>query len=148
MARKPPVIAVIVLLTAVLTVMLIAFAWPAARTEPRDLPLGVAGPSAVTGQITSTLNQNAPGAFEIHTYADRAAAVEAIKDRDVYGAIVAGQSGPEILTASARGPVVAQVLTQMAGKMAAAENRTPTVTDVVPLPPDGPRGEGLASGAL
>lgn len=148
MARKPPVIAVIVLLTAVLTVMLIAFAWPAARTQPRDLPLGVAGPGAVTGQISTVLNQNAPGAFEIHSYPDRAAAVEAIKDRDVYGAIVAGQAGPEILTASARGPVVAQVLTQMAGKLAATENRTPIVTDVVPLPTDDPRGAGLAAGAL
>jgi hypothetical protein len=139
--RKPPVIAVIVLLTAVLTVMLIAFAWPAARTEPRDLPLGVAGPAAATGQIAGALNQNAPGAFEIHAYADRAAAVDAIENRDVYGAIVAGPGGPEILTASARGPVVAQVLTQMAGRLAAAENRTPTVTDV-------PRGAGLAAGAL
>jgi hypothetical protein len=146
--RKPPVIAVIVLLTAVLTVMLIAFAWPAARTEPRDLPLGVAGPAAATGQIAGALNQNAPGAFEIHAYADRAAAVDAIENRDVYGAIVAGPGGPEILTASARGPVVAQVLTQMAGRLAAAENRTPTVTDVVPLPADDPRGAGLAAGAL
>jgi hypothetical protein len=146
--RKPPVIAVIVLLTAVLTVMLIAFAWPAARTQPRDLPLGVAGPAAATGQITAALNQNAPGAFEIHPYAGRAAAVDAIENRDVYGAIVAGQAGPEILTASARGPVVAQVLTQIAGRLAAAENRTPTVTDVVPLPADDPRGAGLAAGAL
>lgn len=146
--RKPPVIAVIVLLTAVLTVMLIAFAWPAARTEPRDLPLGVAGPAAATGQIAGALNQNAPGAFEIHEYADRAAAVDAIENRDVYGAIVAGQGGPEILTASTRGPVVAQVLTQMAGRLAAAEDRTPTVTDVVPLSADDPRGAGLAAGAL
>jgi hypothetical protein len=36
----------------------------------------------------------------------------------------------------------------MAGRLAAAENRTPTVTDVVPLPADDPRGAGLAAGAL
>jgi hypothetical protein len=151
-SRKPPVIAVVTLLTAVLTVLLIAFAWPAARTEPRDLPLGVAGPAAATGQISAALNQNSPGAFEIHTYADRAAAVDAIEDRDVYSAIVAGQDGPEVLTASARGPVVSQLLGQLATRLAEQQGGpdavVPKVTDVVPLPADDPRGAGLAAGAL
>ena len=153
--RRPPVVAVITLLTAVLTVMLIAFAWPAARSEPRDLPLGVAGPAAAVTQITGALQQNAPDAFETHPYADRAAAVAAIEDREVYGAIVAGPDGPEVLTASAAGPAVAQVLTQLAGRLAAQQAQqtgrpaaAATVTDVVPLPADDPRGAGLAAGAL
>lgn len=152
--RRPPVIAVIALLTAVLTVMLIAFAWPAARSEPRDVPLGVAGPPAAVGQITGALAQNVPGGFETHAYADRAAAVAAIEDREVYGAIVAGPE-PEVLTASAAGPVVAQALTQLAGRLAAQQAQqsgqpaaAPKVTDVVPLPADDPRGAGLAAGAL
>lgn len=148
--RTPPVLAVILLLTAVLTVMLIAFAWPSARTEPRDVPLGVAGRPPATAQLGGALEQNAPGAFEIHTYADRTAAVEAIRDREVYGAIVADGTGAEVLTASARGPVVAQLLGQLATRMAAerGEQAAPKVTDVVPLPADDPRGAGLAAGAL
>lgn len=148
MTRKPPVAAVVVLLTAVLTVVLIAFAWPAARSEPRDVPLGVAGPAAATARITGALDRSAPGAFEIHPYADRAAAVDAIEDRDVYGAIVAGPGGSEILTASARGPVVAQLLTQVGDRLAAQQDVQPKVTDVVALPSDDPRGTGLAAGAL
>ena len=146
MHRKPPVIAVVAALTAALTVVLIAFAWPAARSEPRDLPLGVAGPTAA--QLGVTLDRAAPGAFEIHQYADRSAAVAAIEDRDVYGAVVVGQEGPEILTASARGPVVAQVLTQLGDRLAAQQNARPKVTDVVALPAGDPRGTGLAAGAL
>ena len=146
MHRKPPVIAVVAALTAALTVVLIAFAWPAARSEPRDLPLGVAGPTAA--QLGVTLDRAAPGAFEIHQYADRSAAVDAIEDRDVYGAVVVGQDGPEILTASARGPVVAQVLTQLGDRLAAQQNVQPKVTDVVALPAEDPRGTGLAAGAL
>src|SRR4051794_32833018 len=53
--RRPPVIAVILGLTAVLTVLLIAFAWPAARSQPRDLPLAVAGPDAAVAQVSAGL---------------------------------------------------------------------------------------------
>ncbi len=148
--RTPPVGAVVALLTTVVTVLLIAFAWPAARSEPRDLPLGVAGPPAATGQIVGALNQNAPGAFEVHGYTDRDAAVAAIEDREVYGAIVLGQGGAEVLTASAASPAVAQILTQLGGRLAQQSGAAtpPTVTDVAPLPTDDPRGAGLAAGAL
>ena len=47
-------------------------------------------------------------------YRDEAAARTAIEDREVYGAFVATSSGPEVLTASAASPVVAQLLTHAA----------------------------------
>jgi hypothetical protein len=147
--RRPPVIAVILGLTAVLTVLLIAFAWPSARSQPRDLPLAVAGPPAAVAQVSGGLEKALPGGFDIESVADRGAAVEAIKNRDVYGAIVLGQQNPEVLTASAGGPAVAQILTQLSAGMAAQNGGTaPKVTDVVPLPKDDPRGAGLAAGAL
>lgn len=147
--RRPPVIAVVTLLTVLLTVLLIAFAWPAARSEPRDVPLAVAGPQSAVGQVTAALEQAMPGGFAIEPVADRESAVQAIKDRDVYGAIVLDQAAPEVLTASAAGPVVSQLLTQVAGRLAAQNPAAaPKVTDVVPLPADDPRGAGLAAGAL
>ncbi|TWD74898.1 hypothetical protein FB561_6333 [Kribbella amoyensis] len=146
--RRPPVAVVVLLLTALLTVLLIAFAWPAARSQPRDLPLGIAGPPQAVTQLTSSLDQAMPGGFEIKAYADRAAAVRAIENRDVYGAIVADPQTPEVLTASAGGPAVAQILTQLAGRIGAQQGVAPKVTDVVPLPADDPRGTGLAAGAL
>jgi hypothetical protein len=142
--RRPPLIAVITLLTAVLTVFLIAFAWPSARSEPRDLPLAVSGPAPAVEQVKTTLEQAMPGGFDLTAVPDRAAAVQRIEDRDAYGAIVLDSAQPEVLTASAGGPVVAQLLTQLAGKM----DSQAKVTDIVPLPKDDPRGAGLAAGAL
>ncbi|ADB34256.1 hypothetical protein Kfla_5242 [Kribbella flavida DSM 17836] len=147
--RRPPVAAVVLVLTAVLTVLLIAFAWPAARSAPRDVPLAVVGPQQAVAQVTGALEQAMPGGFAIEPVADRAAAVQAIEDRDVYGAIVLDQQAPELLTASAAGPAVAQLLTQLSGRLAAQNpQQAPKVTDVVPLPADDPRGAGLAAGAL
>ncbi len=144
--RRPPLIAVITLLTAVLTVFLIAFAWPSARSEPRNVPLAVSGPAPAVAQIETQLEQAMPGGFEITAVPDRQAAVQRIEDRDAYGAIVLDAAQPEVLTASAGGPAIAQVLTQLSARMS-PENPA-KVTDIVPLPKDDPRGAGLAAGAL
>jgi hypothetical protein len=147
--RRPPVVVVVVLLTAVLTVLLIAFAWPAARSAPRDVPLAISGPAAAVAQVQGGLEKAMPGGFEFTAVTDRAAAVKAIEDRDVYGAIVLDQQAPEVLTASAGGPAVAQILTQLSGRLAAENPGAQVkVTDVVPLPAEDPRGAGLAAGAL
>jgi hypothetical protein len=144
--RRPPLIAVITLLTAVLTVFLIAFAWPSARSGPRDLPIAVSGPAPAVAQVEASLGQASPGGFEITAVADRQAAVQRIEDRDAYGAIVLDAAQPEVLTASAGSPAVAQVLTQLAGRI--HPGSPAKVTDIVPLPKDDPRGAGLAAGAL
>jgi hypothetical protein len=144
--RRPPLIAVVTLLTALLTVLLIAFAWPAARSEPRDVPLAVAGPAPAVAQVKAGLERAMPGGFELTAVPDRAAAVQRIKDRDAYGAIVLDQQQPEVLTASAGGPAVAQILTQLSTRL--SPDNPAKVTDVVPLPKDDPRGAGLAAGAL
>jgi hypothetical protein len=135
-------------LTVLLSLILTAFAWPASNTEPRDVPIAIAAPPPVADRVEQGLNANAEGAFEIARLQDRAAAEEAIADREVYGAIVVGAQGPEVLVATAASPAVAQVLTQVAGGLAATEGAPPQVTDVVPLPEDDPRGAGLAAGAL
>lgn len=99
--------------------------------------------------MKSGLDQAMPGGFEITSVPDRAAAVESIKDRDVYGAIVLDPQAPEVLTASAGGPAVAQILTQLSARLSAQNPGVQVkVTDVVPLPKDDPRGAGLAAGAL
>ena len=144
--RRPPLAAVITLLTALLTVLLIAFAWPAARSEPRDVPLAVAGPGPAVAQVKAGLDQAMPGGFDVTDVPDRAAAVQLIQDRDAYGAIVLDSAQPEVLTASAGGPVVAQLLTQLSTRL--SPQSPAKVTDIVPLPKDDPRGAGLAAGAL
>ncbi|MFE3033236.1 ABC transporter permease [Streptomyces canus] len=141
-------IAVVVLVPLLAALALWAFAWPAARTAPRDLPLGVAGPPAATAQVEQGLRQH-EGAFELHRYADEGAARAAIENRTVYGAIVVTPRGPELLTASAASPVVAQLLQQAVTRQAAASGAAEVRTvDVVPAPESDPRGAALSSSVL
>ncbi|WP_055552180.1 hypothetical protein, partial [Streptomyces kanamyceticus] len=118
----------------------------AARTAPRGLPLGVAGPAAAAGPLTQQL-QRQQGAFEVHRYADEGAARDAIEDRAVYGAVVATPQGPKLLTASAASPVVAQLLQQAVQRQAPEGRAVPTV-DVVPAPEADPRGSALGASVL
>ncbi|EFH32057.1 predicted protein, partial [Streptomyces pristinaespiralis ATCC 25486] len=139
-------IAVMVLVPVVVALALWAFAWPAARTAPRDLPIGVAGPAAAVTQMKQGLEQR-EGAFEVHRYDDEAAARAAVEDRVVYGAVVAGPEGTKLLTASGAGPVVAQLLKEAVTAQAPAGAQV-QVTDVAPLPSGDPRGTALAASAL
>lgn len=122
--------------------MLIAFAWPAANIAPRDLPLAVTGPQAA--MVTGKLAEHSPGAFEITTPADEAAARAAIQDREVYGAIVTGDGPPRVLVASGASPAVAQQLVQIGQQLSGAP--APRVEDVVAADSDDPR--GTAFGAM
>jgi len=115
------------------------FAAPAANLAPRDLPIAVAGPPQVAQQLAA----QHPGAFEITTVPDAAAADTAIRNRDVYGAILVTATGPEVHVASAASPTVAQLLTQAAGGLGQSQ-----VRDVVPVDPDDPRGAGFGAGFL
>lgn len=128
-------------------VMVIAFAWPAVRTAPRDVPIVVTGPAAAA--VAERLGRENPGAFDVATLPDESSARAALADREAYGAIVTTASGPKVLTASAASPVVAQQLTQMADRMGqGAAARPVPVQDVVTADPDDPRGAGFASLAL
>ncbi len=143
-----PLAAVVALVVTLLTVLLTAFAWPAVRSAPRDLPVALAAPPPVVEQVTSALEAARPGAFDLTVVADEDAARSAVLDREVYGAVVVGAQGPRVLTASAAGPAVAQVLQQVAAGLSERTGTAVPVEDVVPTPPDDPRGAGLAAGAL
>ena len=136
-SHRPPAAAILVV-PLVVALILTLFAWPTAKLEPRDLPVGVAGPATATGPIEQQLEAR-EGAFELHRYADEAAARSAIEDRDVYGAFVATPQGLKVLTASAGSQAVAQQLTH------AADEAGATVEDVVQA---GPQATGLASSVL
>ena len=135
--RPSPWIAVLVV-PVIVAIALSTFAWSAANLEPRDLPLGVAGPAEATGPVEAMLAER-NGAFDVHRYADAAAATEAIEDREVYGAVVAAPDGLTLLIASAASPTVAGLLRE---NLAAPQA---TVLDVVAADPDDPRGAAFAS---
>lgn len=124
---------------AVIALAVMAFAWPAARTAPRDLPVGVVGANAALG-----LAHSQPGAFQLRLYPDDAAARRAIDDRDVYGAFEAVPDGVTVLTATAASPSVAQLLVTVAQQMAGPSGRVATV-DVIPSSRDDSRSAVFSS---
>lgn len=158
----PRVVGIGVLLAAVVAVIVLAFSWPGVTADPKGLPLAVAGPDSQVAQLAVALDERAEGLFEVTQVADRDAAVDAIESRAAYGAIVLADD-PEVLTASAASPVVAQQLagfaTALQGQLQAAvaaqvpagvtpPTITVAVTDVVPLVEADPRGTGLIAAAF
>lgn len=156
----PRVVTTAVGLVALVAVVVLAFLWPSVTAEPKDLPVAAAGDPAVVAQVQVGLDQNAEGAIELVAVADRDAAVDLVESRDAYGALVLGQQ-PEVLTASAASPAVAQLLAGLqpalqaqvsaaATAQGAPAEAVPTVavTDVVPLSDDDPRGSTLAAASF
>jgi hypothetical protein len=133
---------VVVGLTIALAIIAIAFALPAARSKPHDVPIGAAGPQA--GQVSAMLQQNAPGAFAVTSYPDETALRAAIRDRDVYGGI----APRTLLIATGASPTVAQLLTQVGNGIAQHAGVPLRVEDLAPPTPDDPRGAGLAASVL
>jgi hypothetical protein len=151
---------------AIVTLILIAFIWPSLTSSVRNVPLAVVGTSSQVSSVTTSLDDKLSGGFVVTKVDDRADAVKLIRSRDELGAIVLG-SKPEVLTASAAGTAVSQLLTSLAGQLQVQANRaaqtavaqavaaghapagttapviTVAVTDVVPLASADARGVGL-----
>lgn len=147
----------LVVLAALISAIVLAFALPALKAAPHDLPIGVAGPAQVTAPMGERLQTAQPGAFEVTTYADEPALRTAITHREVYGGLAITPAGVSVLTASAASPAVATMLATMGQQLAqqlarqqggSPSTSAPVVTDVVPLPADDPYGVGLATALL
>jgi hypothetical protein len=137
----------ILLVPLAVGLVLTLFAWPAARLEPRELPVGVAGPSAATEPVERRLAA-LDGSFDIHRYPDGPAARRAIEEREVYGAFVATGADTRALTATAAGATVAGLLEQAAGGAPSGAAAPVDVQDVVPALENDPRGAALPAAVL
>lgn len=136
---------------ALLTIVLAAFAGPMSDLKPRSLPLAVAAPTSDQVDAVETQLANAFGedGVEVLDVVGRDDALRSIEDREVYGAIVVGGDAPEILTATAASPMVAQLLDQVAQQMAAEQDGPPpSAAEVVPAAEGDPRGTVFAAAAL
>ena len=129
--RRLIVVSVVLPLIVVLEVL--AFAWPAARIGPRDLPVGVVGASPAAQQTVEALTRSEPGGFSIRPYAGEAAARSAIEHRDIYGAFVISPGRLTVLEASAASPTVAQLL-GAAGQQLASRAPAPAAATAQPRP--------------
>ncbi|GLY16640.1 hypothetical protein Kisp01_36550 [Kineosporia sp. NBRC 101677] len=142
------VAAVVAMLTVLISLVLTAFAWPAAKSTVHDVPIAVAGPAAATQPVIAALQQRDADAFDITQVADTAAAETAVREREVYGAIDVSTGTPSVLIASAASPAIAQTLQAVAGGLGQQQTAAAQVRDLAPLPADDPRGAGLSAGSL
>lgn len=141
-------IGLIAALVIAFSAVLALFAWPAANSGPRELPIAVAGPPAAVSQLRAGLERQQPGAFDIQPVGDREQAVEQIKDHEAYGALVLSDGQVETLTASARSAAVAQVLGRVGSGVAVQQHASASTVDVVPAPSADPSGSGFVSSIL
>ncbi|MEU6070097.1 ABC transporter permease [Streptomyces sp. NPDC047082] len=108
-----------VALPLVISLAVMAFAWPAARTAPRDLPVGIVGTSTASQGAVEGLAHSKPGGFDFRLYPDEASARSAIRGRDVYGAYVVAPGSLTVLESTAASPTVAQLLDKAGRQLAA-----------------------------
>lgn len=133
-------------LTVAVAVLAIAFALPAARSKPHDVPIGAVGAQAV--QVAAMLQQNAPGAFRVTPYVSEAALRAAIRDRGEYGGVAVGPSGYTLFTATGASPALAQLLSQIGSGLAMKMGVPLRAQDLAPPTAGDPRGAGLIASAL
>jgi len=113
---------------------LLAWSWAGATHSPapHHVPVAITAPATTEHQLSAAL---APAGFTLVPYSTEQQAATAVRHGDVAGAVIINGSGQlDLLTASAGGPVPAQVLTETFQSVAAADHAAFTATDLVPLP--------------
>ncbi len=139
-AGTPPLTARLIRLAMVLMAVLVlqagliaAFVTATRNPVPHQLAVAVVG-------TTRNATLSGTGAFSVRQVPTVAAAEEAIRHQEVYGALVPAGHPATLLIASAASPLVAQVLTRAFTATAQPGGGGLAVRDVVPLPADDPRG--------
>src|SRR5699024_4546202 len=111
--QLPRAIMIAVFAAAIVSLILLAFSWPTVTSDPKDLPIAAVGDEQQIDQITD----NAPeGMLDLQRVDSRDEAVKLIEEREVYGAFILDDE-PEILTAKAASPAVAQQLSGIGTQM-------------------------------
>lgn len=109
--------------SAVVMLVLLAFAWPTYTAKVKEMPLGVVATTEQQAALQQALD-TAGDPFELTSYANADEARHAIEQREVYGAVVmpAKQGGAtQVFTASAGSTAATQMIAQMVQKMTAEQ---------------------------
>jgi hypothetical protein len=140
-AQRPRLRPLGVVLAAVLLLQLgliAAFVSAGRQPSPHHVPVAIVGTPRAVAPVAARLAST--GAFAARQEPSVAAAEEAIRHQQVYGALVPGQRSGRLLVASAASPLVAQLLTKVFTTQAQAQGVTLAVQDVAPMSASDPRG--------
>ncbi|MDR7113685.1 hypothetical protein J2X03_003585 [Microbacterium trichothecenolyticum] len=102
--------------SVIVAVIVMAFVWPAATSQPQNLPVGISGPTEAVTAVEDKLAEQDPAPFVLHEVESHDDAVSQIESRELYGAILLGDE-PEVLIATAASPVAAQALRGVATQL-------------------------------
>lgn len=100
----------------VVGIIVMAFVWPAATSQPQNLPVGISGPADAVAAVEDELAEQDPAPFDLHEVDSRDDAVTRIEKRELYGAILLGEK-PEVLIATAASPASAAALRNVATQL-------------------------------
>ncbi|MFB7085726.1 hypothetical protein [Streptomyces sp. NPDC056296] len=137
--------AVVIGLTAAITLMLCAFGLPSANSGPHQVPVGVTGPQSAVDSLKAQLPDDE---WDVTAYPDTQALTRAVQDRDALGGFSMEADGVTVYTAAAGGQQASGAITALGDSLAERQSSPATVHEVVPFPDDDPKGTGLASAAL
>jgi hypothetical protein len=118
--------------------LIAAFVTATRNPGPHQLAVAVVGTPRETASLRARLSGS--GAFSVRRAPTAAAAEDAIRHQEVYGALVPAGHPATLLVASAASPLVAQVLTKAFTAAAQPGAGELAIRDAVPLPADDPRG--------
>lgn len=112
---------------------------------PNDMAVALVASAGTAEDLTSDIEDEAPGAFDLVRTTDTNAAVDAVEQRDVVGAVVVDGTEVTTVIASGGGRLAASTVTQLGDRVAAevGSASSATIEEVAPLPADDPSGSIL-----
>jgi hypothetical protein len=131
-------------LTAVIALMVLAYAGPALNAGPKDLPLAVSGPEPAVGRLISSLDAGSPGAFEVTAFDSAEGVADQIREGKAIGGIAVSESGVALYTAAGAGAPYLALLNGVGAQLEASGHAV-TYSELAPTTEDDPAGSGVAT---
>lgn len=141
-------VAAVIGVTALLSVLLLAFTLPSVHSGPHDVRIGIVADRAAAQQIAGGLDAQEPGAVRPAFPASAQDARDDIAHRRIDGALVVGPDRVVTLVTSAGSPSLATVIEGIGSSIARTRGLPASSVDVQPFGHRDPRGMGLSAGAL
>ncbi len=122
-------------------IMALAYLGGFHKPDPHGIPVAVVGNAATAGPIAARIQSATGDMLDVRTVPSREAATDELSSLHLAGAFVPSRSHPTLLAASAAAPSTAQAVQEVFTKVAAAQDKPLTVSDVAPLTSEDPLGQ-------
>ncbi len=143
-SRFAPAAVIIAILACAAGLFAGSYTYATANPKPRSIPIATVGslPAKQSRQLETALETALGSSLQIRRFSDRAAAVAAVQNQDIFGVIEIPSSGTELTldVSSASGQTVATVLEQAVPAVSGKAGYTVAIRDLNPLQSGDPHG--------